>query len=497
VRTDTGASLGELSYDEDAAVASVKIGAAREPPPARLSLGPGLPPPTDSLVEALYRFADIMLDGSGRYPAIESLLRREPPRLRGRAPGSAVVEPGVDLVAGSIAAARAMQRTVLYLQGPPGAGKTYTGARVIVSLLADGRRVGVMSNSHKAVNHLLAEVVKVAALQGVAFRGCKKAGRNDGSRFGAAGIVDVESNADVWDGAWDLVAGTAWLFADPAADLRLDALFVDEAGQVALANLVASGTSARNIVLLGDQMQLAQPIQGVHPGRSGDSALDWLLDGAATIAPDRGIFLATTWRMHPDVCRFISEAVYDGRLEPEAHNVRRTLVLQPGAHRLLRPAGIVHAAVEHDGCSQRSDVEAALVRELYASALDQRYVDRDGVEHAMAAPNILVVAPYNLQVNLLKRVLPAGARVGTVDKFQGQEAELVIVSMTTSSERDLPRFMEFLYSRNRLNVAISRARCVAVVIANPALTAIKCSTPEQMALVNTLCWVAEAGSTAA
>jgi superfamily I DNA and/or RNA helicase len=246
-------------------------------------------------------------------------------------------------------------------------------------------------------------------------------------------------------------------------------------------------------VLLGDQMQLAQPIQGVHPGRSGESALDYLLDGAATIAPERGIFLGTTWRMHPDVCRFISQAVYDGRLEAEPHNARQALRLDADAHPLLRPTGIVHAPIEHTGCAQCSAAEAQLVCAIYASALRQRYVDRDGVEHAMSPRNVLVVAPYNMQVNRLRRVLPEGARVGTVDKFQGQEAELVIVSMTTSSEHDLPRFMEFLYSKNRLNVAISRARCTAIVIANPALLAIKCRTPEQMALVNMLCWVAEAG----
>jgi uncharacterized protein len=283
------------------------------------------------------------------------------------------------------------------------------------------------------------------------------------------------------------------LFADERADQALDLLFVDEAGQVSLANLVAAGTAAKNIVLLGDQMQLAQPVQGAHPGRSGDSALDWLLDGAATIQPDRGIFLATTWRMHPAVCAFISDAVYDGRLLPEPHNAAQSLVLGPDAHPLLKAAGIVHARIEHAGCAQRSAAEAALARDLYASALRQRYTDKDGVEHAMTPDNVLVVAPYNAQVNLLKTTLPAGAKVGTVDKFQGLEAELVIVSMTTSSEHDLPRFIEFLYSKNRINVAISRAKCLAIVIANPALMAIKCSTPEQMALVNTLCWVAEVG----
>ncbi|MCW5661674.1 MAG: TM0106 family RecB-like putative nuclease [Burkholderiaceae bacterium] len=488
VRCDTGESLGELSYDEASGRASVKISVKRPAPPARLSLGPGGPPNAEALVDALYRFADSVLDRDARYAALEGLLRREPPRLHGFAPGAPVVPAGADLLQASIAAVRAMDRTLLYVQGPPGAGKTYTGARLIVDALARGLRVGVTSNSHKAINNLLAGVVQAAAERGVHVDGCRKIS-DDAHRF--EGFFNCDDNGEVWGNGHALVAGTVWLFADERADQRLDLLFVDEAGQVSLANLVAAGTSARNIVLLGDQMQLAQPVQGAHPGRSGDSALDWLLDGAATIAPDRGIFLATTWRMHPAVCAFISEAVYDGRLLPEPHNAAQSLVLGPDAHRLLKPAGIVHARIAHAGCSQRSRPEAELARDLYASALRQRYTDKDGIEHAMTPDNVLVVAPYNAQVNLLKATLPAGAKVGTVDKFQGQEAELVIVSMTTSSEHDLPRFIEFLYSKHRINVAISRAKCLAIVIANPALMAIKCSTPEQMALVNTLCWVAE------
>jgi uncharacterized protein len=276
-------------------------------------------------------------------------------------------------------------------------------------------------------------------------------------------------------------------------DQQLDYIFVDEAGQVALANLVAMGTSAKNIVLLGDQMQLGQPIQGVHPGRSGESSLEYLLNGMATIPPERGIFLGTTWRMHPDVCRFISDAVYDGRLEPEPNNAKQVLLLKNDAHPALMPAGIRYIPIEHDACSQRSHEEAELVLALVNSLLQQRYRDKKNQERPMTLNDILVVAPYNMQVNLLKKVLPEGARVGTVDKFQGQEAEAVIVSMATSSEEYLPRFIEFLYSKNRLNVAISRAKCLALFIANPALMGIRCSTPEEMALVNTLCWVQEVG----
>jgi superfamily I DNA and/or RNA helicase len=193
------------------------------------------------------------------------------------------------------------------------------------------------------------------------------------------------------------------------------------------------------------------------------------------------------------VCGFISEAVYDSRLEPEAKNERRVLVLGDSADPLLKPSGIVFAPVMHEGCSQQSPDEAAVIKRLYESLLGQRYTDAEGRVLAMGAENILVVAPYNMQVNLLRDTLPAGARVGTVDKFQGQEAEVVLISMTTSSEAELPRFMEFLFSKNRLNVAVSRAKSLAVLVANPALMSIKCSTPEQMGLVNTLCWIASVG----
>jgi predicted RecB family nuclease len=493
-RTDTGRGIGALTFDEETGVVTLKVAATRGPLPPLLHIGPSGPISSDALVGALFRFADDVLDRGSRYPALHRFLLREPPRLKGRPAGQPIVEPGQDILAGSLAAVQAMDQTCLYVQGPPGAGKTFTGARMITCLLARGWRVGIMSNSHKAINHLLESVMARLSEEGQAIHAVKKstAGKPE-SEFNAAHgpVENMTSNDDALASGARLLAGTAWLFADPAADQQFDALFVDEAGQVALANLVAAGTCARNIILLGDQMQLSQPIQGVHPGRSGDSALDYLLDGEATIAPDRGIFLASSHRMHPLLCRFISDAVYDGRLEPEAGNERRSLVLDASAHRFLRPAGIVHVPLDHQGCSQQSEAEAAMVGEILESALRQRYTDRAGCERPMSLDNILVVAPYNVQVNLLKRTLPAGARVGTVDKFQGQEAELVIVSMTTSSEQELPRHIEFLYSKNRLNVAVSRAKCLAVVVASPALMAIKCHTPQQMNLVNTLCWMSE------
>jgi uncharacterized protein len=346
----------------------------------------------------------------------------------------------------------------------------------------------VASNSHKAINNLLAEVETQAKQRGVQFRGAKKCSKDE-HRLDGSWITDIFDNAEVSAGNFDLIAGTAWLFARPEFDQSLDTLFVDEAGQVSLANVVAMGVSARNIVLVGDQMQLGQPIQGVHPGDSGQSALEFALGDMATVPADRGIFLPVTRRMHPDVCRFISEAVYEGRLKPEDRNAAQGIILSDEADAALRRSGISWVPVVHEDCSQKSEEEATRIVELYTSLLGQRWTNRDGVEAPIRTEDILVVSPYNMQVNLLKSVLPAAARVGTVDKFQGQEAAVVLVSMTTSTAEDVSRGLEFLYSRNRLNVAISRARCLAVVVASPALLEASCATIDQMKLVNTLCFV--------
>lgn len=491
LRLDTLEAITDIvEIDEDHQRIVLKQSSRREALPNDLSIGPGWPISSDVLVDAITRFAGSLARSDGRFKALRALLLKSLPSIRGLAAGSAIINESKTALPQIIDAVARLENSYLFIQGPPGAGKTYTGANVIVALLRAGKRVGVSSNSHKAIHNLLHAIEREAKAQEITFSGCKKASSgNAESYFEGDSIENETTNEAAIDGDYQLLAGTAWLFCDEGLEETIDYLFVDEAGQVALANIVAMGVCAKNIVLLGDQMQLGQPIQGVHPGRSGESVLEYLLDGLATIPAEKGIFLATTWRMHPDVCRFISEAVYDGRLHPEKANAQQRLVISKGGHPFLRPTGVRHIPIAHEGCAQKSEEEAALVLALYQSLLKQQYVDRNGDEHDMGPDNILIVAPYNMQVNLLKLRLPEAARVGTVDKFQGQEAEAVIVSMTTSSEEDLPRYLEFLYSRNRLNVAISRARCLSLVIANPLLMATSCSTPEQMALVNTLCWL--------
>ena len=201
----------------------------------------------------------------------------------------------------------------LLIQGPPGAGKTFTASHAVVEMLARGKRVGVSSHSHKAINNLLQAVEAAAMARGLRFRGIKKSSYEEQFLDGAI-IENTTDNSEAANGGYDLISGTAWLFAREELDQQIDYLFVDEAGQVSLANTVAMGVSARNVILVGDQMQLSQPLKGSHPGRSGRSALEHLLDGLATVPPERGVFLSKTRRMHPGLCRFISDAFYDGRL---------------------------------------------------------------------------------------------------------------------------------------------------------------------------------------
>ena len=488
-RIDTGKQVTLLSVDDKERVVRIKVGKRSDPLPTTLSIGPKPPVDDKALRARVELFANSILANDGRFSAVNGILAKGLPVIEGVEPGSPLI-PNSFEVSDVIRVVAGMQESHLVIQGPPGAGKTYTGSHVIADLVRRGHTVGVASNSHKAIHNLLEGVVDVACANGVALRGFKKSSSSNPDSHFDSSVFDNSDKLDDYDPAMHRVfAGTAWAFAGLPEDIQLDYLFIDEAGQVSLGNLVAMGVSARNIVLLGDQMQLSQPIQGVHPGRSGESILEYLLDGRATIPPAEGVFLSQSWRMHPAVCQFISDAVYDGRLRSAGGAERRHLVLAADAPASLASTGIRYVPIEHSGRSQSSEEEASAVCALYASLLKQEFVDKDGEPRALATDDILVVSPYNLQVNLLKQILPEGARVGTVDKFQGQEAAVVIVSMATSSGDELPRDIEFLYSKNRLNVAISRAKCLALVVASPHLMSIRCNTPEQMALVNTLCWV--------
>jgi uncharacterized protein len=488
----TGMKLGKIvALDTTACWVEVKRqlrGEEQFPEDGSIILGWPL---DDKVLEAgLRRSISALATGQGSR-AILDLLERRSPRLIGW-DGGPLVQPGESLVEACTLRTLALDESLLFIQGPPGTGKTYTSAQVILALIAAGKRVGVSSNSHKAINNLLAKVEELARERPINFSGVKKASENDPDSFLNGELIgDTTDNEAVEMGGWDLIGGTAYLFARPEMAAAVDYLFVDEAGQVSLGNMLAMAGATRNIVLVGDQMQLAQPIQGAHPGQSGLSALDYFLQGDATIAPDKGILLDTSWRMHPSICSFISDAVYDGRLKAHQDCSRQQLILNGSTRPSLKPCGISIVDMAHQGCSQSSEEEALAVRDLIDALIGTEFVDRDGSVGMIGLQNILVVAPYNAQVNLLRDRLPDGARVGTVDKFQGQEAEVVIVSLATSSPEDLPRHVDFFYSKNRLNVAISRARTLAIVLMNPRLIELEASSVEHLRMVNTLAWAGD------
>jgi uncharacterized protein len=434
--------------------------------PLPQALIPGGPYFTRDQEDALMRLGRSLLAGVRRYPALESMLRREP------FPGpvqTTELDEMKALVLG-------LDGRHLVIQGPPGSGKTWTCGRLIAHLLERGKRVGVASTSHKAIHNLLDAVVEAAGESGLEFGGLKKASAGnpesfyDGSEL-IENVTDAGSCSDC-----DLAAGTAWLFSRAEHDARFDYLFIDEAGQVSLADALAMGTSARNLVLVGDPQQLDQVIQGTHPDGSDASVLRHLIGDEQTIPPDRGLFLEQTFRLHPDVCGYISEEFYEGRLRPApVCETRRTPF----------GTGLRFLPVEHEGCRQESAAEVervvALMAELHAAGLPSR--------------EIVVVSPYNAQVNRLREAHGGAVRVGTVDKFQGQEADVVVYSMASSSGDDIPRGLEFLLSRNRLNVAISRARCLAYLVCSPRLLEINAHSIAQMRLANALCRFVElAGS---
>lgn len=473
------------SLDPDRRVVEVKFGPSAGEPPEALDLIPEGPIGTDVLRAGVLRVASDVAKGGGRYRTIKGLLSRMPPRGTGLKAGMPILAPGEDIVAGVVRVASSLQSSCLPIQGPPGTGKTYVSAQAILALIRSGKRVAVSSNAHKAIDNLLLAVAARAREQNFALKAVKKVSGNDEGPADDLIETTNSNDADALD-PYHLVGGTAWLFAREDFDQAFDYLFVDEAGQVSLANVVAMGTCAKNLVLVGDPMQLAQPVKGAHPGESGMSALEYCLAGHATAPEDRGIFLPVSRRMHPEVCRYISDIVYDGRLSSIPGAERQRILWQGTAPHSLPAAGIGFVEVVHEGNSQSSAQEAATIASVYRALLGSSFRDREGKVRRMTADDILVISPYNAQVNLLARHLP-NARVGTVDRFQGQEAPACLVSMATSSGEEMPRDVAFLFSTNRLNVAVSRAQALAVVFASPALLDVACRTVDDMRLVNALC----------
>jgi|TARA_R110000744_G_scaffold61821_7_gene127708 predicted RecB family nuclease len=468
-------------------VADVKFTRSAGLPLDEMDLIPPMPIGNKILRAAIASVTDALIAGAPSARAVRQFLKREPPRFQTPGRKACIVGDVADRPAAISEAIADMDETVLAIQGPPGTGKTYVSALSIVDLVRAGKRVAVSSNSHKAIENLLIAIARRAQSEGVTCAIAQKVGELD-DEPPHPGIEQVKDNENPAIEFANVVGGTAWHLARYEAP-AFDHLFVDEAGQVSIANIVAMSGVAANIVLVGDPMQLPQPIQGSHPGQSGQSSLEYFLAGHRVVPDDRGIFLPVSRRMHGGVCEFISTAVYDGKLRNDAGAQLQTLTDPNGGSR----TGAHLVEVEHEGCSQSSPEEVTAIAATIKELLGSTYRDRDGKTRKIGLKDFLVVAPYNAQVNELTLGLPKGVRVGTVDKFQGQEAPICLVSMTTSSAEELPRDINFLFSLNRINVAVSRAQVLALVFASPRLLNVPCRTIEQMKLVNTLCALREHG----
>ena len=432
------------------------------------------------------------VDAPGPHRAARDLLLRRPPRIA-RAAGAPLRRPDEH---GAEAARRLIAQLghgTLPIQGPPGTGKTHTGARMICDLVRAGKKVGVCATSHKVIRNLLDKVVEAAREEGLALR-CAHKPKEKSDVPGA--ILEPTDNAAalraLTSGGAQVLGGTSWLWSREEFFESVDVLFVDEAGQVSLANVLAIAQCADSVVLLGDPRQLDQPLQGTHPDGTDVSALEHLIrvddteaEPRKTIADDRGLFLEETWRLHPAICGFTSELFYEGRLTSRPGLDRQEL-LGSGP---VSGAGLWFLPVAHEGNQSSSEPEVEAIEALVVRLLADgaRWRNSKGEEAPLRLEDILIIAPYNAQVADLSVRLPEQARIGTVDKFQGQEAPVVIYSMTTSTPADAPRGMEFLYSLNRFNVATSRARCACIVVGSPRLFEPECQTPRQMQLANALC----------
>ncbi|MDT5223793.1 MAG: hypothetical protein QOG19_1200, partial [Mycobacterium sp.] len=433
------------------------------------ALTPGPPIPTTPLRNSIESTAQSVAVALPRLPrtALVDVLLRHPPRTR----GAAALPRSADAVADITAATLSLDSSYLAVHGPPGTGKTHTAARVIKELVtAHAWRIGVVAQSHAAVENLLDCVIDAGLDPAVV---AKKRGGHAGPRW-----QEIDGSGYpgfIADNAGCVIGGTAWDFANAnrVPPGSLDLLVIDEAGQFCLANTIAVAPAATNLLLLGDPQQLPQVSQGTHPERVDMSALDWLVDGQRTLPDERGYFLDRSYRMHPDVCAAVSMLSYEGRLH--SHNectaARRLAGYAPGVQVL---------PVRHQGNSIDSPEEAAAIVTQIQRMLGQSWTDEHG-SRPLATSDVLVLAPYNAQVTLLRRELTAarlgGVRVGTVDKFQGGQAPVVFISMTASSIEEVPRGISFLLNRNRLNVAISRAQYAAVIVRSEMLTQYLPATP--------------------
>ena len=484
----TGKGWSIWALDDEHGTIDLKIGRDYSGP-LPSALVEGGPVDTWTQAQRLRDLGDrVAREGVSGQDAATALLQRLPPAADNvvggplRRVNETATEAAVRLVV-------ALRDSCLPIQGPPGTGKTFTGAQQILALIAQGRTAGITGPSHAVIHNLIEAVCRHAASRGITPRiGQRADNDNPYLHPGATTMSYDKLERALRGGELDVAAGTTWMWARKEFAGSVDTLFVDEAGQMSLANVLAVAGGARNLILLGDPQQLAQPSQAAHPPGAGVSALEHILGEHATMPAGAGLLLERTWRMHPQLCRYTSEVFYDDKLTSVDGLQRQQILgdLPP------RGSGLRVVEVPHEGNANASPEEASQVMHLIRDLLARNWRDKRGEQHPIGADQILVVTPYNAHIraiedSLVKVGCSAGVKIGTVDKFQGREAPVAIYSMATSSADDAPRGMEFLYDPHRLNVATSRARAMAIIVASPDLIRVSCHTPRQMYWANALC----------
>jgi predicted RecB family nuclease len=472
-----GAGNAEITGVDDPNIPTEVIICEREPKDGGtftqlpFALTPGRPFPTGKLRESIDNAAANVAAGLPDLPrsAIVDILMRRTPRTRSGAPLPHTGDTAADITAALLD----LDASYVAVHGPPGTGKTYTAARIIARLVNDHRwRVGVVAQSHAVVENLFRDLIKADVDPA-------RIAKKDSDEDAAWQVIDKDDYAAfiaTHDGC--VIGGTAWDFAnDTRVDAdSLDLLVIEEAGQFCLANTIAVARAAKNLMLLGDPQQLPQVSQGHHPEPVDASALGWLVGGHRTLPEHLGYFLERSYRMHPAVCEPVSRLSYAGRLHAEeSHTSARRLDGHLPGVRVL--------PIPHNGNSTSSPEEAATIVAETRNLLGSDWTDEDGTR-VLGQHDVLVVAPYNAQVLLLRDQFDAAGlpdvAVGTVDKFQGRQAPVVFVSMTASSIDDVPRGISFLLNRNRLNVAISRAKYLSIIVRSETLTDYLPATPARL-----------------
>lgn len=477
-----GVKVEYVSHESDLENGIIVLKSNMEPK-ALISLIPDEIVPAKPIPESITAFVKKYEMGNQRSAIIE-FLNRSKPLIKGHKDGPIILDNGQDKLTQIIQAVENLDHSYLTIQGPPGAGKSYTAKHIIAKLVQSGLKIGISSNSHKAINNLLLLTARYCNTENIkASFVCTK----DTEAALTQECIVITDKADLANHVKSacVLGTTTWGFAREDMADQLDYLFIDEAGQVSVANLIAMSRSAKNLVLMGDQMQLAQPTKGTHPAESGLSILDYLLHNSPTISDSMGIFLGTTYRMHPNVNRFISEHIYDSKLKSHPDTAHRIIKVPSGYQGPLnKEAGILFIPVHHEGNTQASTEEVAEIKQLALELLGRTLITSDGLERKVIWDDMMFVAPYNYQCRKLKEALGPQAKVGSVDKFQGQEAAIVFLSMCASDASECPRGMDFLLSKNRVNVAISRAQSLAIVVGNPNLGNARVNHVHEMKMVN-------------